>query len=89
MADNSSSTKVIYCKVCGFPPEYCEFGAMRKKCEGWLMENHKDLYEKLYSQEALESKLKTMEIDSKVATKIAKQEQKIQKEIIKQEARDE
>jgi len=30
---------VVYCKVCGLPPEYCEFGPSPEKCKLWLQES--------------------------------------------------
>ena len=41
---------VIYCGACGFPPEYCEYGAASfrsAKCDPWLQSNHPELYEQL------------------------------------------
>ncbi|EMR09763.1 hypothetical protein PNEG_01947 [Pneumocystis murina B123] len=44
---------VIYCGVCSFPPEYCEYGNFSGKCMEWLKENHMELYIRLYSQDPL------------------------------------
>lgn len=30
---------VVYCPNCGFPPEYCSFGANFDKCLPWILEN--------------------------------------------------
>ena len=35
---------VELCRVCGMPPEYCEYGAKFDLCKPWLKENHLDLY---------------------------------------------
>lgn len=43
---------MIYCGVCSFPPEYCEFGGKFVHCKAWLEENHSDLYDKLYALDA-------------------------------------
>ncbi|KAI5970069.1 TMA22 [Candida margitis] len=40
--------KIIYCGVCSYPPEFCEFGISLAKCQQWLQSNHADLYSKLY-----------------------------------------
>ncbi|RKP37658.1 translation initiation factor SUI1 [Dimargaris cristalligena] len=40
---------VVYCGVCTFPPEYCEFGASLPRCQKWLEANHPDLFTALYS----------------------------------------
>ncbi|CAI4043829.1 hypothetical protein SKDZ_10G2210 [Saccharomyces kudriavzevii ZP591] len=42
---------VIYCGVCSYPPEYCEFSGKLKRCKVWLSENHADLFAKLYGAE--------------------------------------
>ncbi|PVU99206.1 hypothetical protein BB559_000917 [Furculomyces boomerangus] len=86
MAEPQKNT-ILYCDVCTFPPEYCEFGAMRNKCEQWLSENHKEIHEQLYGQEAIAAKIQSLNLNEKGAEKIAKEEIKIQKAIIKEEAR--
>ncbi|KAG6327547.1 hypothetical protein ID866_11542 [Astraeus odoratus] len=52
--------------VCGFPPEYCEFGSSLTRCKGWLKKTHPALYEKYYSGEALHSKLGNLSIEQQV-----------------------
>ncbi|OCB86914.1 hypothetical protein A7U60_g6088 [Sanghuangporus baumii] len=42
--------KVLYCAVCSYPPEYCEFGEHLTRCKEWLKENHPDLYDRYYSE---------------------------------------
>lgn len=49
--------EVIYCAVCTFPPEYCEFGPSPSKCRTWLKDNQPELYSKLWSEEAISSNL--------------------------------
>ncbi|QSL66180.1 hypothetical protein MERGE_000555 [Pneumocystis wakefieldiae] len=44
---------VIYCGVCSFPPEYCEYGNFFDKCMEWLKKNHMELYIQLYSPDSL------------------------------------
>lgn len=36
--------------MCGFPPEYCEFGSSITRCKTWLEETHPDVYPKYYSE---------------------------------------
>ncbi|PLB36735.1 putative RNA binding protein Tma22 [Aspergillus candidus] len=69
---------VVYCGVCSLPPEYCEFGGKAKKCEEWLKSNHPDLYEHLYSEEALSSNLSTLKVSvqERAAKDAAKKEAK-------------
>ena len=38
-----------YALVCGFPPEYCEFGSSLTRCKEWLKEEHPVLYDRYYS----------------------------------------
>lgn len=49
--------EVVYCAVCTFPPEYCEFGPSPSKCRTWLKDAHLDLYAKHWSEEAITSNL--------------------------------
>jgi len=39
--------ELVYCGVCGLPPEYCEFGPSFEKCKPWLQEHCPDLYPNL------------------------------------------
>lgn len=39
---------ILYCGICSWPPEFCEFGITKKKCQTWLNENHPDLYQSVY-----------------------------------------
>ena len=71
---------VLYCGVCSFPPEFCEFGGSFKRCKEWLEQNDKELYEKLYSEDALANATSTLSIDK---------EQKIAKELEKKQAKEE
>jgi len=42
-----TSVNVVYCGVCGLPPEYCEFGPSYDTCLHWLSDNHPDLFEQI------------------------------------------
>ncbi|KAL2052994.1 hypothetical protein ABVK25_006631 [Lepraria finkii] len=67
---------VIYCGVCSLPPEYCEFGGTAKKCKEWLEEEHPDMHECLYSEEAITASLSTLSVDAqKRAEKDAKKKE--------------
>ncbi|EPQ58864.1 density-regulated protein DRP1 [Gloeophyllum trabeum ATCC 11539] len=70
--------QVLYCEVCTFPPEYCEFGSRLSKCKEWLKSEHPDLYDRYYSEEALQSKLGTMSLE---------QQTKLEQEAAKKEAK--
>ncbi|KAK7471026.1 Translation machinery-associated protein 22 [Stygiomarasmius scandens] len=70
--------EVLYCAVCSFPPEYCEFGSSLTKCKEWLQETHPDLFQKYYSDEALQAKIGTLSLEaqSKLEKDVAKKEAK-------------
>jgi len=69
---------VVYCGVCTFPPEYCEFGSHITRCKAWLGENHPDLYVRYYSQDALTSKVGTLSLEAQT---------KLEKDTAKKEAK--
>lgn len=73
-------TIVTYCGVCTFPPEYCEFGLSFKRCKEWLAENQPELFEKLYSDEALANATSTLSVEK---------EEKIHKDLEKKQAKEE
>ncbi|EPS40933.1 hypothetical protein H072_5184 [Dactylellina haptotyla CBS 200.50] len=84
--------EVVYCGVCGLPPEYCEFGATVKKCMDWLEKNHPSLHQILYSSEALETKMGTMSLaahekaEKDLARKQQKEELRQEREAAKKKA---
>ncbi|KAL6949724.1 hypothetical protein ACO0QE_000380 [Hanseniaspora vineae] len=43
---------VVYCGICTFPIEYCEFSGKLKKCKIWLQEEHPELFVKFYGSES-------------------------------------
>ena len=49
---------VVYCGVCGLPPEYAMFQRdyPLDDCKRWLEEHHPDLYTKIYEEGDEESK---------------------------------
>jgi len=58
------SRTVIYCGVCSLPPEYCEFGGTVKKCQEWLLKTNKDLYDKFWSEDALQAATANLSLDA-------------------------
>ncbi|GAA5901702.1 Tma22p [Sporobolomyces salmoneus] len=70
--------QVLYCQVCSFPPEYCEFSSKSSKCKQWLQETHPSLYSTYYSDSALEDKLAHLTVEQKAALEkdLAKKEKK-------------
>ncbi|KAJ7209408.1 translation initiation factor SUI1 [Mycena rebaudengoi] len=70
--------EVLYCSVCTYPPEYCEFGASLTRCKEWLQEEHSALFIRYYSDEALQTKVGTLSLEaqSKLEKDTAKKEAK-------------
>lgn len=56
---------VVYCGVCTWPPEYCEFGPSLQKCKDWLESNHPSLFNALYSDAALTSSLANLTVEQR------------------------
>jgi len=50
-----SGQKILYCPMCGLPPEFCEFNSKKvfNKCKPWLIKNLPDLYPYLKEEEEL------------------------------------
>ncbi|KAF7440358.1 Translation machinery-associated protein 22 [Pleurotus ostreatus] len=62
--------QVLYCGVCTYPIEYCEFGSSLTKCKEWLKEEHPEQFDKYYSEEALQAKIGTLSLEAQ--TKLEK-----------------
>ncbi|GCE98595.1 translation machinery-associated protein 22 [Zygosaccharomyces mellis] len=79
--------EVVYCGVCTYPPEYCEFSGKLKRCKIWLQENHAELFEKLYSGEDAEVE----GVSGKLAESSIgeKREEKLEKDLLKMQAKQE
>ncbi|KAJ7208466.1 translation initiation factor SUI1 [Mycena rebaudengoi] len=69
---------VLYCAVCTYPPEYCEFGASLTRCKDWLREEHPSLFDRYYSDEALQTKVGTLSLEAQT---------KLEKDTAKKEAK--
>ncbi|CUM62841.1 uncharacterized protein PRCAT00000399001 [Priceomyces carsonii] len=80
---------ITYCEVCSFPPEFCEFGLTFKKCKEWLKQEHEDLFDKLYSEDALANATSTLSLEKEQAMskdlekKQKKEEAKMERELQK------
>ncbi|TVY22374.1 Translation machinery-associated protein [Lachnellula hyalina] len=59
------SRHVIYCGVCSLPPEYCEFGGTVKKCQEWLQKTNEEMYDRLWSEDALAAATSTLSLDAR------------------------
>ncbi|TFK68779.1 density-regulated protein DRP1 [Pluteus cervinus] len=70
--------EVAYCGVCTFPLEYCEFGSSLTRCKDWLKEADSDLFDKYYSEEALQAKIGTLSLEAQT---------KLEKDTAKKEAK--
>lgn len=79
--------EVVYCGVCSYPPEYCEFTGKLKRCKVWLKENHPDLFTKLYGDDngdvaAVAGKLAESSIGEE-------REEKLEKDLLKLQTKQE
>ncbi|RPD67415.1 eukaryotic translation initiation factor 1-like protein [Lentinus tigrinus ALCF2SS1-7] len=70
--------EVLYCQVCTFPVEYCEFGSSLTRCKEWLQKANVELYNKFYSEEALQAKIGTLSLEA---------QEKLEKDTAKKEAK--
>ncbi|CCF58347.1 hypothetical protein KAFR_0E01930 [Kazachstania africana CBS 2517] len=83
-----SLREVVYCGVCSYPPDYCEFSGKLKRCKVWLKENHSELYDKYYGSDdaedvnALTNKLAGSSIGEE-------REGKLEKDLLKLQAKEE
>ncbi|PFH49516.1 hypothetical protein AMATHDRAFT_4856 [Amanita thiersii Skay4041] len=82
-----SPVQALYCSgapatspypLCTFPVEYCEFGSSITKCKEWLKETNPALFDKYYSQDALQAKIGTMSLEA---------QSKLEKETAEKEAK--
>lgn len=86
--------EVVYCGVCSYPPDYCEFSGKLKRCKVWLQENHPDLYSKLYGNDVAGGDEGDKEVEV-AATKLAEssigeaREEKLEKDLLKLQAKQE
>ncbi|KAI0832842.1 translation initiation factor SUI1, partial [Trametes gibbosa] len=70
--------EVLYCQVCSFPVEYCEFGSSFTRCKEWLQKTDEALYDRFYSEEALQAKIGTLSLEA---------QEKLEKDTAKKEAK--
>lgn len=75
-----NAKNILYCGICSFPPEYCEFGLSFNRCKQWLSENNSELYNQLYSDEALANATSTLSLEK---------EEKISKDLLKKQQKEE
>ncbi|KAG8703555.1 Translation machinery-associated protein 22 [Ceratobasidium sp. 394] len=91
-ASSIQPVHVLYCSVCSLPPEYCEFGSSLTKCKAWLQEEHPDLFDKYYSEDALQQKAEALsleaqaKLDKKAASLEAKADVKAEADLKKKKA---
>ncbi|TLS26377.1 hypothetical protein PpBr36_05343, partial [Pyricularia pennisetigena] len=56
--------EVVYCGVCSLPPEYCEYGGTVKKCQDWLQKNNPEMYDRIWSPEALQAATAALSVEA-------------------------
>ncbi|KAI0694397.1 translation initiation factor SUI1 [Cerioporus squamosus] len=75
--------EVLYCQVCTFPVEYCEFGSSFTRCKEWLQKENPALVRQvLFGRgdvvEALQAKIGTLSLEA---------QEKLEKDTAKKEAK--
>mmetsp|Transcript_30042 Transcript_30042/g.39528 ORF Transcript_30042/g.39528 Transcript_30042/m.39528 type:complete len:205 (-) Transcript_30042:472-1086(-) len=45
--------EILYCGVCGLPPEYCEFGENYEQCLPWIQENCPEILDVTEAEEKM------------------------------------
>ncbi|CCH62526.1 hypothetical protein TBLA_0H02420 [Henningerozyma blattae CBS 6284] len=80
----SGLQSVLYCGVCTYPIEYCEFSGKLKRCKKWLLDNHPDIYPKYYSNDSKDDELPA--VDSSIGVE---REEKLEKSLKKLELKEE
>ncbi|CEP62667.1 Tma22p LALA0_S06e00914g [Lachancea lanzarotensis] len=76
-----SLKSVVYCDVCTYPLDYCEFSGKLKRCKVWVQEKHPSLYSKYYDDAAVEettSKLAASSIGDEREEKLEKDLKRLQ-----------
>jgi len=68
--------KMVYCGVCGIPPEYCEWAGKKvdpEECKKWLLKNEPKMAQKFYPESTNEeSKDENTEEPKKKKKKVVK-----------------
>lgn len=82
--------QVVYCGVCGYPPEYCEFSGKLKRCKVWLQENHPELFAKWYGDdtEDVTKQLAESSIGEEREVKLEKALEKLERKQMAKEERE-
>eukprot|EP00741_Cyanophora_paradoxa_P015732 tig00020904_g15188.t1 len=70
MADVSEEAKgpapaplrIVYCGVCGFPPEYCENGPHFDRCKPWLMQHCPEMYPGLKGDASVDKQMEKLAV---------------------------
>ncbi|KAA1114209.1 Translation machinery-associated protein 22 [Puccinia graminis f. sp. tritici] len=72
--------KPLYCQICSFPPEYCEYGTSISKCKTWLSTHDQKRYEEIYG--GIEQELASMSVEE------VEKKKKAETEALKKEAKE-
>ncbi|TIA91934.1 hypothetical protein E3P99_00875 [Wallemia hederae] len=91
MAEASTSQapapkSVVYCGICQFPVEYCEFSNSFKRCKQWLQDELPQVFASLYSADALKEKMGSLSVEAeqKLEADVAKNEARAEKKALKE-----
>ncbi|XBW36030.1 hypothetical protein QEN19_001605 [Hanseniaspora menglaensis] len=79
-----SLVNTLYCKVCTFPVDFCDYNKKATKCKKWLSENYPEKFQELYAdKEEIDNK-----DDDSVDVKAKKVEESLKKMELRQEKKE-
>lgn len=79
-----SLVNTLYCKVCSFPVDFCDYNKKATKCKKWLEENHPKKYQELYPKKEGDDEEGATDVDEKAR----KVEQSLKKMELRQEKKE-
>ncbi|CAE7330631.1 TMA22 [Symbiodinium natans] len=65
-----TAVDVLYCPVCGLPPDFCQYGPSWEKCKPWCIENVPHYYPELSGVSLEDAKKKAEELNAKGKEKL-------------------
>lgn len=60
-----SLAETIYCRVCTFPVDFCDYNKKATKCKKWLEDNYPEKYQQLYAGKESNEENSNEEVDEK------------------------
>lgn len=84
-----SLVETLYCRVCTFPVDFCDYNKKATKCKKWLEENHPAKFQELYStteeNHPEDGDEKTRKVEESLKKMELRQEKKEKKELENQQ----